>query len=369
MKNKFSSFDLETMKQAIELAKLAKNTSPNPPVGAVLVKNKKIIATGYHRGPGKPHAEIDALRKAKGKARGATLYVTLEPCCHLDKRTPPCVNEIVKSGLTKVVVGLLDPNSKVNGKGVRHLKKNGIKIEVNCLKEECESLIRAYKKWIVTKIPYVILKSAISLDGKIATKSGDSHWITGEESRKKVHQLRSKVDAILVGGNTALKDNPHLTVRSVKGKSPLRIVIDSHLKLPSTLHLFKNLEKYPTMIATLATEHQNPKVKLFQHRGVEFVFCRKSSNGFVDLRYLLVQLGKSGILSLLVEGGGTLNSTFLEHDLLDEFWLFIAPIVIGREGVELFGQVSVQKLKNAYQFERVCFSSFKNDSLFVLKPI
>lgn len=355
--------------QAIELAKLAKNTSPNPPVGAVLVKNKKIIATGYHRGPGKPHAEIDALKKVKGKAKGAILYVTLEPCCHLDKRTPPCVNEIVKSGISKVVVGVLDPNSKVNGKGVTFLKKNGIKIEINCLREECESLIRAYKKWIVTKIPYVILKSAISLDGKIATESGDSHWITGEESRKKVHQLRSKVDAILVGGNTALKDNPQLTVRSVKGKSPLRIVIDSHLKLPSTLYLFKNLEKYPTMLATLSTEHENPKVKLLQNMGVKFIFCRKSSNGFVDLRDLLIQLGKLGILSLLVEGGGGINSTFLQHHLLDEFWLFIAPIIIGKGGVELFSQISIQKLMDAYQFEIVLFNSFEKDFLFILKPI
>ncbi len=357
------------MKRAIQLAKLAKKTSPNPPVGAILVKNKKIIAIGYHRGPGKPHAEIDALKKVKNNARGAVLYVTLEPCCHLDKRTPPCVNEIVNSGISKVVIGTLDPNSQVNGKGVRLLKKNGIKIEVNCLKEECENLIRAYKKWIVTKIPYVILKSAISLDGKIATKSGDSHWITGEESRKKVHQLRSRVDAILVGGNTALKDNPQLTVRSVKGKSPLRIVIDSHLKLPSTLHLFRNLQKYPTLIVTLLTERKNPKVKLFQNMGIEFIFCRKTSNGFVDLRDLLIQLGKVGVVSLLIEGGGTLNSTLLQNYLFDELWLFIAPIIIGKRGIELFSQVAIQKLRNAYRFQRVYFNSFKKDFLFVLKPI
>src|SRR3990167_8989919 len=229
------------MKRAIQLAKSASNTSPNPPVGAVLVKQGKVISVGYHRGAGKPHAEIEALKKAKGKTKGATLYVTLEPCCHLDKRTPPCVNQIVESKVSKVVIGALDPNTQVNGKGIRILKKNQISVESGCLQEECENLIQIYKKWIRTQFPYLILKAAISLDGKIATAKGDSRWITGKSSRVKVHQLRSKVDAILVGFQTVSKDDPNLTVRWVQGKNPIRIVLDSHLRLSIHQRIFQNL--------------------------------------------------------------------------------------------------------------------------------
>ncbi len=360
--------DNEWMNLAIDAALAGGKTSPNPRVGAVIVRNQKVLATGFHRGPGSDHAEIDAFKKAKGSLKGATLYVTLEPCCHVEKRTPPCVDAIIRSGIQRVVVGRIDPNPQVQGKGIDCLKEHGIDVEVGCLSWECEALNRAYEKWIQTGFPYLILKSAMTLDGKIASALGESHWITGEESRKRVHELRSLVDGVLVGFQTAQNDDPQLTVRSVAGKNPIRIVLDSRLRLSDELHLFKNQKKTPTWIATLADQESNPRVPPLQKKGMGFIFCRSNSQGRVDLADLFSQLGKKGITSVLIEGGSTLASALIGESLMDEWWLFVAPRILGKGALDLFGELKVASLKQTPAFEQIGLEGIGKDLLMILRP-
>src|SRR4030095_899302 len=313
------------MEEALRVARKGGRTSPNPPVGAVIARGNKILSRGFHRGPGTLHAEAEALRKLKGKAPGATLYTTLEPCCHTEKRTPPCIDAILKSGIRRVVVGVQDPNPQVNGRGIRALKAKGLRVERDCLLEECAELIGAYGKWISTGLPFVILKSAMSLDGKIATGRGESHWITGEESRRKVHELRARVDGVMVGFQTALKDDPQLTVRLAQGRNPVRIVLDSRLRLPMNLKVFRSALKIPTWLATLKSQEKKPKAKLLKGKGVQVLFCRADFRGRVVLADLFRQLGERGMTSLLVEAGATLASALLDRKAVDEFSIFMAP--------------------------------------------
>jgi diaminohydroxyphosphoribosylaminopyrimidine deaminase/5-amino-6-(5-phosphoribosylamino)uracil reductase len=364
-----SDFDHFQMHQAIQLALKAGRTSPNPPVGAVITRGKKILATGYHRGPGKPHAEIEALSKLKGRVRGATLYVTLEPCCHTDKRTPPCVNSIVQSGISRVVVGRTDPNPQVNGKGIRFLKSRGIRVETGCLSEDCYELTRAYEKWIVKGIPFILLKAALTLDGKIATARGESHWITGEPARIKVHELRSQADAILVGFNTVLKDDPLLTVRHTKGSNPLRVVLDSHLRLPFNRKVFNEQDKIPTVIAALAEEKENQRVMQLQKKGIQFIFCRPNRQGRVDLNHLFSELGKRGVTSVMVEAGSALSSALIENGEIDELCLFLAPKILGGSALDLFGDLKVAYLKSAPQFEILGVEPVGEDLFVRLGPV
>src|SRR4030095_967538 len=228
----------------------------------------KILSRGFHRGPGTLHAEAEALKKLNGRAPGATLYVTLEPCCHTEKRTPPCIDGILKSGIRRVVVGVKDPNPHVNGRGIRRLKSCGVRVEEGCRAEECGELIKTYGKWVLTGLPFVFLKSAVSLDGKIATNRGESHWITGDLSRRKVHELRAQADAVMVGFQTALKDDPKLTVRLTEGRNPIRIVLDSRLRLPLNRQVFRGTSANPTWVAALRTEQENPQAKALEKQGV-----------------------------------------------------------------------------------------------------
>ncbi len=351
MKQKFSEQDFEFMGRALHLARKVARVSPNPRVGAVIVKKGMVLAEAFHQGPGKLHAEVAALKKLNYKARGATLYVTLEPCCHTEKKTPPCLEALLKSGIRRIVMGVKDPNPQVNGRSIRLLKKNKIKVELGCLAEECTLLIRAYHKWILTRLPWVILKSAISLDGKIATHTGEAHWITGENSRKRVHEIRAVVDAIVVGYNTIVQDDPQLTVRLMKAKNPARVVLDSHLGLPLSARIFHSLKQAPTFIASLHTEKQNPKAKAFQEKGVRFLWCSANPQGRVNLSDLFSQLGAMEYTRVLVEGGAALASSLIEQRHLDELLLFVAPKLLGGQSLDLFSELRVEALDKAPRFE------------------
>lgn len=316
------------MKRALNLAEKGMGfTSPNPLVGAVIVKNGKIIAEGYHESYGENHAEINALNNAIEDVYGTTMYVNLEPCSHFGK-TPPCVNRIVKSGIKKVVVAMEDPNPAVSGNGIKILKENGIEVEVGILKKEAEKLNEIFIKYIITKRPFIIMKAGMSLDGKIATHTGDSRWVTGEKSREYGHILRQKVSAILVGVNTVITDDPMLNTRlnKIECKDPIRIVVDSYGRTPLTSKIL-NINPSNTIIAVtnLAADEN---IKAFKERGAD-VIITPAKNHKVDLEFLIEELGNKKIDSLLIEGGGEVNFSFLKENLVDKVIFFIAPKIIG----------------------------------------
>jgi diaminohydroxyphosphoribosylaminopyrimidine deaminase/5-amino-6-(5-phosphoribosylamino)uracil reductase len=287
-------------------------TSPNPMVGALVVRNDRIVGRGYHRGPGQPHAEILALKQAGRRARGATMYVTLEPCCHLLKRTPPCVPAVVQSGVRQVVVAMTDPNPMVKGRGIAALRRAGIMVTTGIAREEAAQLNRAYLHWMRTGRPYVTLKAGMTLDGKVATTTGESQWITGPRARQDAHRLRSQVDAVIVGVGTVLKDNPMLTVRLAARSSrpiprqPLRVVLDSTLRTPphSTVCAMQDRAK-----SVIVTTNRAPlsRRSLFERTGVEVVSVL-AKQGRVSLPALMTMLGRRGITSVLIEGGSTVNA-------------------------------------------------------------
>jgi len=332
----FSREDLKYMKRALNLAKKAEGmTSPNPLVGAVLVKSGRILAEGYHLRPGLPHAEAIALEKAGSRARGSTLYVNLEPCCHLDKRTPPCAQAIIKAGVKRVVIGMIDPNPKVSGRGIELLKKAGIKVQAGLLEEEAKRLNEIYIKHITTGLPFVILKIAMTLDGKIATETGESKWITSPESRRYVHRLRSKVDAVLTAIGTVKADDPELTVRLVQGRNPIRVVIDPELEIPPQA---KVLRTPPTTIIFTKTEVRNTIADLCFPEGVEIEYFNSER---LDLKEAMKSLYQRGITSVMIEGGASLNCYALKDGIVDKVMIFIAPKIIGgRDSVPAVGGVS-----------------------------
>jgi len=300
------------MRMAISLARRGEGrVSPNPMVGAVIVKDEKLVGKGYHRYFGGPHAEIEAISKAKERAKGATLFVNLEPCSHFGK-TPPCTEAIIKAGIKKVVVATIDPNPLNCGKGIKILKKAGLKVEVGVCEEEAKKLNEAFFKYIKEKIPYVIVKAAASLDGKIATFRGESKWITGERSRRLGKKLRDKVDAILVGINTVVRDDP---------------ILDSKLKVPLEAKVLENQTSYPTLIFT-TSQAGKEKIKFLREKGVR-VKIVKDKEGKIDLKEVLKELGKRGIASVLVEGGGEIIGSFVQEGLVDKILLFLSPRLIG----------------------------------------
>lgn len=317
--------DENFMREALRIAQNSRGrTSPNPLVGCVIVKNGKIIAEGWHRQAGTPHAEVHALNMAGDLAKNATLYVNLEPCSHFG-RTPPCVNRIIDSGIKKVVAAMPDPNPKVAGRGFELLRAANIEVEVGILEEEARKLNEVFLKWITTGLPFVTMKFASSLDGKIATFSGESQWISGFEARKFVHHLRDINDAVLVGVGTVLADNPSLTTRLIEGKSPIRVIADSNLRTPIDSNVIN--DKARTIIAV--TENVDDKnVSAMENRGVEIIFA---GNDRVDLKILMRELAKREITSVLVEGGGKINFSMLEAGLVDKIHAFIAPKIIGGE--------------------------------------
>lgn len=327
------------MTLALRLAEKARGTvSPNPMVGAVLVKDGTIVGWGFHRRPGLPHAEILALRRAGKRARGATLYVTLEPCCHFEKRTPPCVPEVLRSGVRRVVIAMHDPNPAVGGRGVNELRRSGLSVTVGVARREAEELNRSYCHWVKTKQPYVTLKAGMTLDGQIATAAGESRWITGDQSRREAHRLRGQTDAVLVGVGTVLADDPSLTARigahlnRLAPRQPLRIVVDSRLRIPSKARVLSRQKRARTLVATTNAAPMSRRARLAR-QGVEVVIF-PASRGRVELPALLDELGRRNVTSLLVEGGGELNGAMLRARLVHHVRLSIAPILLGGDNAK-----------------------------------
>jgi diaminohydroxyphosphoribosylaminopyrimidine deaminase/5-amino-6-(5-phosphoribosylamino)uracil reductase len=346
---------MDYMAQALSLAKLALgHVSPNPAVGAVIVKNRKVIGQGYTQPPGSAHAEIVALKEAGAQAHGATLYVTLEPCCHYG-RTPPCTQAIISAGIKEVHAAMIDPNPLVGGKGRKELEKAGIHVNIGEHEDEAREIIQTYAKYITTKNPFVAAKFAMSLDGKIATRTGDSKWISSEESRRFVHYLRFTSDAIMVGVNTVLQDDPQLTVRccahgGMSHEQPLRIIVDSEGRTPTTSKVFK----VPgTVLMAVSRDISPSRKREFKRVGAEIITL-PARRGQVDLSALLVALGQRHITSILAEGGGTLLGSLFDQKLVDKVIAFIAPIVIGgKQAKTPVAGKGVENVIDSIKLERV----------------
>jgi len=341
---------IQTMRRALELAARGR-TSPNPMVGAVVVKQGKVVGEGYHSRAGYPHAEVEALRQAGNKARSADLYVNLEPCCHFG-RTPPCTDAIIQAGIKRVFVGMKDPNKQVSGKGLRALKAQGIVIVSGILKKECMKLNESFVKVMQTGMPFVIMKTAMSLDGKIATRSGDARWISGELARKHVHKIRNHVDAILVGTETVLKDNPRLTCRLATGsvEHPIRIILDRRNRIPLTANVFKNSRSQPVIYVT-GPDISSARQKALVARKVEILNGKFGKNGF-HIKPLLKELANRDMNSILVEGGAELNASVLKAGVVDRVVAFISPMLIGGGKAPGFlGGQGVMKVNNAIKLK------------------
>lgn len=318
--------DKDYMQLALQLAEKGCGfVSPNPMVGAVIVKNEQIIGSGYHERYGEPHAERNALASCSESPKGSTMYVTLEPCCHHGKQ-PPCVEAIIDAGIKRVVVGSGDPNPLVAGKGIEILRNSGIEVTEHVLEDECRKINDVFFHFIQTKRPYVVMKYAMTLDGKIATYTGASKWITGEEARSYVHQQRHRYRAIMVGVGTVLTDNPLLTCRMKGGRNPIRIICDSRLRTPLDSQIVQTANEIPTILATCC---QNPEKHIaFQHAGCH-VLVIDELDGHLNLSTLMQELGKHGIDSILMEGGATLNWSALRCGIVQKVEAFIAPKLFG----------------------------------------
>jgi len=358
------------MKRSLRLASKALSmTSPNPMVGAVLVKKGKIISGDYHRRPGTPHAEALVIEKAAGNAKGSTLYINLEPCCHTEKRTPPCTKAVIAAGIREVVIGMKDPNPKVSGRGISELQKAGIHVRTGVLENEAKRLNEAYIKYITKGIPFVIMKIAMTLDGKIATPKGQSKWITSEKARNMVHRLRGSVDSIITAIGTVKADDPELTARIKGGKTPLRIIIDPNLEVP--LHS-KVLQVPPQTIIVTKKFHSlqfnNPptppfskggkgglsneeKIKILLNRGIQFIEYEGEK---ADLQWLMKRLGEKEIVSSLIEAGSSFNASALEEGIVDKVMFFIAPKIIGgKESFPAVGGRTFRSLADAHRLRDI----------------
>lgn len=341
--------DLEIMRLALKLAKRGRGrTNPNPMVGAVLVKNGKIIGQGYHERCGELHAERRALASCTESPRGATLYVTLEPCCHFG-RQPPCTDAILKAGIARVVVGSDDPNPLVAGKGVEQLRANGVEVETGVLKEECDAVNQVFFHFVCTHTPYVVMKYAMTMDGKIATRTGASRWVTGETARRRVHADRGRYAAIMAGIGTVLADDPLLTCRAENGRNPVRVICDTHLRIPLKSQIVRTAEQVPTIIAAGSPPPE-------RKAALETAGCRvwelPGKDGHADLRALMTRLGSQQLDSVLLEGGAALNGAALEAGIIQKVQTYLAPKLfggaarspVGGQGVELPAQAV--RLKN-----------------------
>jgi diaminohydroxyphosphoribosylaminopyrimidine deaminase/5-amino-6-(5-phosphoribosylamino)uracil reductase len=313
-------------------------------VGAVLVRRGRVVGEGYHARAGEPHAEIVALGNARERSRGSTLYLNLEPCAHQGK-TPPCAPRVVQSGVRRAVIGMKDPNPRVKGRGIRILKEGGLEVRVGVLEQECRRLNEAFCKHITTGFPFVILKAAATLDGKIATRTGNSKWISSEASRRLVHRLRDEVDGIVLGIETVLKDDPLLTARVPGGRDPTRIILDAHLRIPEDAHVIETLPSKTILVTTEKASRE--KVERLRDRGVE-IWRLQSAQGKIDLKACLAKLGGMGMMSLLVEGGSQVYGSFLDEGLADKLVLFLAPRLMGDpRALSIFGGKGVGHLEEA----------------------
>lgn len=360
---------LHFMTLALRLAAKGRGkTSPNPMVGSLVVKNGRIVGRGYHQGSGQPHAETLALKQAGPRARGATLYVTLEPCCHLLKRTPPCVPAIIQSGVREVVVAMTDPNPLVKGRGHAALRRAGITVTTGLAREEAAELNRAYLHWVTTGRPYVTLKAGMTLDGKVATAKGESRWITGPLARRDAHRLRSQADAVLVGVGTVLTDNPTLTARlsdrplKLALRQPLRVVLDSQLRTPLKARVCANQDQARTLIATTSRAARSRRRSL-ELAGVEVVSL-STKKGHVSFLALLTLLGKRGITSVLIEGGSTVNAAAVRAKLVNHVVLYLAPTLMGgQDAKSLIGDRSPKRLAQALPLRHVTVRRMGEDLL------
>ncbi len=356
------------MRLAIEAAaKGVGRTSPNPAVGAVLVRDGRVVATGHHVEAGCDHAEVAALRKVDFVAAGCDLYTTLEPCNHTG-RTGPCTEAILRSGVRRVFVGAIDPNPKVAGGGIERLEEAGVEMICGILEAECAALNEPYNHAVVAGRPYVVLKAATSLDGRIATRTGQSKWITGEAARAAGRRLRDQLDAIVVGASTVVADDPELTCRFEGARDPVRVVLDSTLRIPERATIVRTARSIRTIIAT--TRGASPKkAAALEREGVEIRTVRKTREGRVDLSRLLEMLFQEELNGLLVEGGPTVHGAFVDAQLVDKVVLFVAPILIGgRDAPGAFGGRGAGKLEEALTLERVAVSRIDADLMIVGYP-
>ncbi len=337
--------DESFMKRALRLARKGEGwVSPNPMVGSVVVKNDRIIGEGYHRKFGQAHAEINALNSATESPEGSTIYVSLEPCSHYGK-TPPCVESLIAVRPERVVIGTADPNPVVAGRGIEALKHQGIKVTVGVLETACREINESFFKFIQSQVPFVTLKCAQTLDGRIATSTGHSRWISSLPSRRFAHRLRHAHDAILVGIGTVVSDDPELTVRLVPGKNPLRIVVDSHLRIPLTARLLKNQDEAKTLMVT-SDRAEREKLKALRDIGIDVLILPEARPGRIDLRRLLQELGKRSIASVLIEGGAGIITSVIAQDLADRLIAILAPKIAG-QGIEAVGQLNITQMDKA----------------------
>lgn len=360
----FLSYDEKYMRLAMQLAGNAiGRTSPNPLVGAVIVKDNRVVGCGWHRKAGTPHAEVHALNQAGELAQGADVYVTLEPCAHYGK-TPPCAKALVEAKVKNVYGGLLDVNPKVAGKGFKILEDAGIHVEYGFLQDELRKQNEVFFKWIEHKKPFVVLKAAMTLDGKIATATGQSKWITNETSRAYGYKLRDIYDGIMVGINTVIEDNPMLTARVDSGKNPIRIVVDSSLRIDINANVVQD-KSAKTIIATTDKADKNKILKL-QAQDVDVIVVDKDENDKVDIEKLLDILGQQNICSILVEGGATLSGSFVAKKLVDKVYFFIAPkIVGGKEAKTSVAGTGILNLQEALALKDIQIEKLEEDILII----
>jgi len=355
--------DREYMNQVFKLAACGKGrTSPNPMVGAIIVKDGKVVGQGYHERYGAPHAEIKALEEARENAQGATLYVNLEPCCH-QGQTPPCTAEIIRAGIQRVVVATKDPNPLVNGQGIRELKMHGIEVKTGVLENAAKKFNEYFFKYIQTKTPFVILKMGMSLDGKMATKTGDSRWITSALLRGFVHQLRNEIDATLVGIGTVIRDNPRLTTRlkDGQGRDPKRIVVDSLLRIPLKARIFTQQSEAENIIIT-TTNAPVERVKELEKIGARVIFAKTMGKNMVDMKDMVVKLGQLQITSLMIEGGASINGSAIQAGIVDKVIMFIAPKIIGGTAApSTIGGDGVARVEDAIRLTNIKTKRFGND--------
>ncbi|MBC8208057.1 MAG: bifunctional diaminohydroxyphosphoribosylaminopyrimidine deaminase/5-amino-6-(5-phosphoribosylamino)uracil reductase RibD [Desulfobulbaceae bacterium] len=339
-------------------------TSPNPCVGALIVRENKVIATGYHRKAGTPHAEIHALRRAGELARGATIYVTLEPCNHTG-RTPPCSRAVAQAGISRAVVGMEDPNPLVAGSGNEYLRSQGVQVLAGIMEKECRALNRPFIKHITTALPWVILKAGISLDGRITYQPSKGGAMTGPDSWRQVHRLRNRVDAILIGTNTALIDNPSLTTRlpQGRGRDPLRVLLDSQLLLPETAKVLRLESEAETWVFCGPMADPEKRARLTLLEGVEVFQVQVDNNGRLDLLSILEELGRAGVNSLLVEGGAAILGAFLREKLADQLTFFLAPVLAGDQGLSVLQGFSAQERADAVSLAEVRYRRLGEDMM------
>jgi len=357
--------DAKQMKRALTLARKGiGKTSPNPAVGCIIVKNGTVVGKGWHKKAGGPHAEVHALEMAGDAAREADVYVTMEPCCHSGK-TPPCSEALIKAGVRRVVAGMRDPNPQVNGGGFAALESAGIETTCGILEEECRAINLPFIKYVTTGMPYVTYKCAMTMDGNIATITGESQWISGEESRKRVHLMRSRMDAVMVGVDTIIADNPQLTVRHVRGKNPVRVIVDTRLRTPKSVTILNGEFSARTIIAT--AEIDTDMHRQYLKQGVTIVVCDEY-DGRVSMKDLLQKLGVMGVQSILLEGGSHLAGNMLQNGLIDELVFFMAPKIIGSNGFAPFTLQGITSMAHAIKLDFIEIGRTGSDIVVTARP-